>query len=72
MPEERRNTDTLSTSISKYINEFGHGYHLFMYYKYLDKFKTEPASWKDLYEFMDYNVCDMKIEELSRPSDGGK
>ena len=37
---------------------------MFTYYRYLDKFHTEPLDIRDLFDFIKYNTVDNKISSI--------
>lgn len=69
---EKRNTgkDFLSDKVENLTRKFKYGDFVFSYYRYLDRFKTEPDSMKALYEFIEYSNVDGEIQatikELSK------
>lgn len=55
----------LSKGIEKLIHEFAEGNnYLYSYYKYLDRFHTEPLDWVSLFEFTEYEITEAKIKNL--------
>lgn len=36
---------------------------MFTYYRYLDKFHTEPKEWKDLFEYLEYSSTEGEINK---------
>lgn len=51
--------------IRKIIKEkFKHGDFVYTYYRFLDKFHSEPKSWRELMEFTDYVSTDSTINRL--------
>jgi hypothetical protein len=66
-PEEvdKEDTSYISKKIGEAIKEFNGGNnYLYSYYRYLDRFQTEPLDWKSLFEFMEYEKTDAKIKNL--------
>ena len=45
---------------------FPHSDFLYAFYKYMDRFKQEPQSFDDLFEFMDYMKTENRIDEYYR------
>ena len=49
----------------KTVNEkFNYGSFVFTYYRFLDKFHTEPKTWHELMEFSNYLDTDSAVTKL--------
>lgn len=44
--------------------KFDYGYFVFTYYRFLDKFHTEPVTWAELMEFSNYLDTDSAVNKL--------
>lgn len=66
MLEERRCEDSsvFSDKIKEITSNFKYGDFTFIYYRFLDKFHTEPNSWGELFEYSDYIEIDSKINKI--------
>ena len=45
-------------------SKFEHGSFVFTYYRFLDKFHTEPKSWLELIEFPNYLETDTSVKKI--------
>lgn len=51
--------------IEKTISDkFIHGGYVYSYYRFLDRFHSEPMSWKELIEFTNYIETDDSVHKL--------
>lgn len=62
---DKEDNSFLSKKIGETIKGFNGGNdYLYSYYRYLDRFHTEPLDMKSLLEFMEYETIDTKIKTL--------
>ena len=63
--EDLEDKSLLSKRIEDIVKDFQKGNDfLYSYYRYLDRFHSEPLDIKNLLEFMEYEAIDTKIKTL--------
>ena len=65
-PEQGRafNQDLISSSIEKATKNFKYGDFTYTYYRFIDKMHTEPKTWGELFEFLNYLETEVKINKV--------